>query len=138
MNTKTITIYGTPIAQPRARATVFAGHARLYTPKHAVSEFKAAIRQEAGGMFSEPLSGPIGVSVECVFPRPKSMVWKTRPMPRAHHLKKPDVDNVLKAILDALKSIAWRDDTQVVVCSITKCIGAGDEQPRTEVQLWPF
>lgn len=28
--------------------------------------------------------------------------------------KKPDIDNIVKAVLDALNEVAYRDDTQVV------------------------
>lgn len=35
-------------------------------------------------------------------------------------LKKPDVDNVAKIILDALNGIAYRDDKQVVTLIVKK------------------
>lgn len=34
------------------------------------------------------------------------------------HIKKPDTDNLLKAVLDGLNGIAWADDSQVIrVCA---------------------
>lgn len=36
------------------------------------------------------------------------------------HTKRPDVDNMAKAVLDALNGIAWEDDSQIVRLSITK------------------
>lgn len=35
-------------------------------------------------------------------------------------LKKPDIDNIVKAVLDALNGIAYKDDTQVVQVMATK------------------
>jgi len=131
-----LVIYGKPIGQPRAKATTVGGFARLYSPRHAVDEFKAAIRQEAGPLFREPLTGAVCVSLVCVFPRPKSKLWKNKPMPAEPHISKPDVDNVIKAGLDALKSIAWRDDCQVSELRVKKWVAAGDEQPRTEIVIW--
>ena len=35
-------------------------------------------------------------------------------------LKKPDADNILKAVLDALNGVAYRDDSQVVEATVKK------------------
>jgi Holliday junction resolvase RusA-like endonuclease len=45
-------------------------------------------------------------------------------------VKKPDMDNVLKVVADALNSVAYRDDTQIVDCQLRKFY---DKQPRVEV-----
>lgn len=37
--------------------------------------------------------------------------------------KKPDVDNIAKAIIDALNGIAYKDDSQVVELSVSKYYG---------------
>ena len=47
-------------------------------------------------------------------------------------LKKPDADNVVKVILDALNKIAYYDDTQVVDLQIRRFYG---ENPRTVVTI---
>jgi Holliday junction resolvase RusA-like endonuclease len=69
-----------------------------------------------------------------VFPRPKSMVWKTKPMPRCPKATKPDADNVAKAALDALKAI-WHDDGQAAQVLIEKWIASGHEQPHTTIRI---
>jgi Holliday junction resolvase RusA-like endonuclease len=35
--------------------------------------------------------------------------------------KKPDVDNALKLVMDALNTRAWRDDKQVVRATVIRC-----------------
>ena len=75
------------------------------------------------------------MDVEFVFPRPGVMVWKKKPMPRVRHTKKPDRDNLEKALMDALKGIVWIDDAQVCDGSIRKWIAAGDEQPGVHVVI---
>lgn len=46
--------------------------------------------------------------------------------------KKPDIDNVVKAVLDALNGVAYRDDTQVVELHVRKSYS---EKPRVEVSI---
>ena len=50
------------------------------------------------------------VSVECRFylPRPKSMSKKV-----VHHIKRPDIDKLMRAVLDGITGIAIKDDSQV-------------------------
>lgn len=136
------TVPGLPIAQPRQRhrnitARNGASFIQNYTPtKSPVNEFKAAVRmafaQACGG---QPLDGPVALRVLFVFPRPKGMIWKKRPMPGTYHAKKPDLDNLAKSLKDALKGLAWLDDSQVAQMVADKVIAAGDEQARTEVRI---
>lgn len=46
--------------------------------------------------------------------------------------KKPDIDNIVKAVLDALNKVAYRDDTQVVELQVRKQYS---ERPRLEICL---
>ena len=130
-------IPGLPIAQPRQRSAVIAGHMRNYTPaKHPVNAFKAACVLAAKQVYDgPPLEGPLCLSLTCVFPRPKALVWKSKPMPRTWHTKKPDADNVAKAVKDALSKIIWRDDCQVVEMHVSKWIASGEEAPHVAVEV---
>lgn len=119
---------GLPIAQPRQRHTK---DGRNYTPsQHPVQGFKAAVayavRQEYQGRLWD---GPIALEANIWFPRPKAKQWKSRPMLPYRHIIKPDADNVLKAIKDALKLVLWFDDAQVCDIHITKHVCGADEQP---------
>lgn len=131
-----IMIPAVPVAQPRARAVAFNGHARVHgaPANHPVNAFKATVRmawQEA--YRGSPLEGPLRVDVLFVFPRkkfPKRMgtarMWKS---------SKPDRDNCDKAVLDALTGTAWVDDAQVCDGRIGKCYAAVDEAPHVELQV---
>ena len=46
--------------------------------------------------------------------------------------KKPDIDNIIKIIFDALNGVAYKDDTQIFEVNATKAYG---EQARVEVEL---
>lgn len=126
---------GEPIAQPRAKATAFAGKSRMYTPsKNGIREYKAAIRILAAQQYcGAPLNEPVIVRCEFVFSRPKRLVWKRREMPRQPHITKPDKDNCEKAVLDALKGVVLRDDSIVWGGGPWKFYAAGNEQPHTRI-----
>ena len=49
--------------------------------------------------------------------------------------KKPDIDNIVKNILDALNVMAWADDAQVVSLIVSK---VWSDNPRVEVVVEPF
>lgn len=125
-----------PVAQPRIRATK---QGRVYTPAGPVHAFKAAVMAAASEHMDAPiLEGPIELWVSLIFPRPKNRIWKTRPMPREPHVKRPDLDNVLKAIMDALKGIAWTDDTQVQWINARKWVAGGDEAAACYLDIRPM
>ncbi len=131
-----------PVAQPRQRHAVrtFGDKAVAvnYTPtKSPVNEFKALIKLAFREAYKgPPLSGAVNMKVTLVFPRPQNKVWKTREMPRYPHTKKPDIDNCLKSILDAIRDIAMADDGQVYSIEAHKYIASGDEQPSVYIELW--
>lgn len=130
-----------PVAQPRHRIGVINGKARAFSANktHPIHAFKATVRQSSQAAYmGPPLSGPIRCDLLIVFPRTKSQIWKTKPMPRLPHAKKPDRDNVDKAVLDALTGLMWVDDAQVCDGRITKVIAAGDEQPHVVVTVTPL
>ena len=138
----TFTVPAVPVAQPRQRQRVVKGKggkifAHNYTPtKHPANAFKATARMAAQQAYDgSPLQGPVYVSMLFVMPRPKAMQWKRKPMPREWHDKKPDCDNLVKAILDALNGLMWGDDCQVSAAPPVKVIASGDEQPHVEVAV---
>lgn len=137
----TFTVPGVPIAQPRQRHRIMTAQGRTfvknYTPSNApVNTFKAACQIAARGAYQgPPLIGPLSVTLQFIFPRPKCMTFKKRPMPRVAKTGKPDIDNVFKAFADSLNGMLWMDDAQVSRVTIEKWTAAGDEQPRTEVSV---
>lgn len=138
-----IKVPGTPIGQPRVKATIRGAHAGVYTPtktstgkSNGVAEFKAAIRIKAADAHSGSLmSGPLRVDVEFVFPRQSNRIWKTKPMPRYRKVTTPDRDNLDKLVMDALKGVLWVDDNQVCAGSIDKWHAAGDEAPHVLITV---
>lgn len=109
----TFIIPGKPYAKKRAKATAFAGRARMYDPKENGS-FEETVKAIAAKHFAEPITGPIGVDIVATFVPAASWSKKKRAAAiGGYHTQKPDRDNVEKAVLDSLNRIAWGDDAQV-------------------------
>jgi crossover junction endodeoxyribonuclease RusA len=84
------------------------------------------------------LEGPAHVRVRFVLPRPKShrrASGELKPNAPRYPSSKPDVDKLLRAILDALTGVLWRDDSQVAVVEAVKDYGTGDEAPGAHVSV---
>jgi Holliday junction resolvase RusA-like endonuclease len=115
-----IFIPGEPIAQPRVKVSTRGGFARAYVDaKHPIHAYKQAIRLAYVNSGGEVLEGPVSVRIVCWFERPKSHSKKRR-REREPKTTKPDLDNVGKAILDALNEIAYSDDGQVFMLTVEK------------------
>ena len=127
------TIPGEPVAKGRARSFIRAGHVAHYTPdKTARYEnlVKLAAQQAMGD--TVPAEGACKLIVRAFFSIPKSWSLKKQraaALGEIGHTKRPDLDNVLKAIKDGANGVAWKDDSQVVSVLASKCYGV----PRVEV-----
>ena len=116
-------VMGDPIAQPRPRARYFAklGRAGVYNPSNA-DQWKAQVKAVAEREKpSQPFEGPLKLSVTFVMFRPSSHFGtgknreKLKPAKAYyHHRQKPDIDNLVKALMDAMEDAGiWLDDAQV-------------------------
>lgn len=50
--------------------------------------------------------------------------------------KRPDADNISKAILDALNGVAYKDDSQIVALYVFKMWTNGEPHVRVELAEW--
>ena len=115
LRTIRLEIPGIPVGKARPRFTK-KGHA--YTPEK-TREYEgrvaAAFYDSREKAFQK--GTPIFVDVIARMPIPKSTSKKTRleMLARAPEemLKKPDIDNIVKAVLDGLSGLAFPDDDQV-------------------------
>jgi Holliday junction resolvase RusA-like endonuclease len=111
----TIHVAGKPAGKGRARF----GNGRAFTPKGTVmaeNDIRAAWK--AAG--SPRLEGPVVLTVSLEVTRPKAHFTSSgalsavgRRMIRPSN-RKPDLDNAVKLVMDALNTRAWADDVQVV------------------------
>ncbi len=106
-----------PMAQPRPRATTIGRRIHMYDPPN-IKAYKNAIAlqmQRYHGVF------PTGVPLVCrfTFQFARKRGWKP--------VVKPDVDNLSKAVMDAITMAGvWSDDAQVVSLMANKERGNED------------
>jgi Holliday junction resolvase RusA-like endonuclease len=121
VKTYSFTIPGDPRGKGRPKATAIGGRARVYTDLKTRSyEGQIANLADFAMNGAEPLSGPVHVNVRVLFKPVSSTSKKAREAMLAMEImpaKRPDLDNVVKAVLDGMNGIAFKDDAQV--CSMT-------------------
>lgn len=128
-------VFGEPVAQGRARATTVNGRVRMYDPKKS-SEFKQYIGFVASQHAPRKLlEGPLRVTLAIYRPTLKS--FSRRKTEQAEKglirpITKPDIDNYIKSISDALNKVIWKDDSQIVDLQVSKYYS---EKPRIEVEI---
>ena len=111
-----LVIHGRPQGKQRPR---HGKGGRVYTPS-ATKKYERAVASWA--LVCRPriwrLDWPVSVEVSCYFA----------------DARRHDVDNVLKAVMDGMNGVLYRDDSQVVTASVSKAIDRSD--PRVEVRVW--
>jgi len=128
----TFTIPGEPVPQPRPRVSTRGGFARAYVPKdHAVHAYRQAVAAAARAASVADTGEPLNVVIDAVFSRPKSHLNAAGVKPTAPRLPRPDVDNLAKAVLDALQDVIG-DDTCVGRLVVEKTYGS---EARTTVRI---
>lgn len=135
------TIPGEPRGKSRPRVVRLKnGVSTSYTPDKTVAYEELARQRFRQQWPSEELpfpdKTPVCVMITACFSIPKSASKKARASMidgRISPTKKPDVDNVVKIVLDALNGFAWHDDAQVVDLSVSKIYT--DQEPFVRVEL---
>ena len=104
-------VNGVPKAQPRPRMTA-KGH--VYNPDSA-DGWKEEIKAAFLSCRKPVITGPVYLKVCFFLPMPKDMKKNSIGTNECvRHARKPDLDNLLKAVMDALTSVhVWKDDAQV-------------------------
>lgn len=103
-------VLGAPVPQGSKRAFVRNGRAILTESARNVGTWRRAIADVAQPYIpAQPLDGPLQVTLFFRLPVPKSAP-KRRRLPA---VKKPDIDKLARACLDALTGLVYRDDSQI-------------------------
>lgn len=85
----------------------------IHVKSKRLRDWRQAIAAHYAG---DVLDGPVSVSLDFRIPRPKTV---SRESPSV----RPDLDKLVRAVLDALTGRAWADDGQVVQLTASKNYG---------------
>lgn len=121
-----IDIDGKPVPKARPRMT---RRGVVYTPKttlDAEARIRSAFISEVGE--TDPTDKPIVLEVAFFYEPPKS--WskiKRASAMLTPKVSRPDVDNLVKTVMDGLNGVAWVDDSQVCYIKAMKYYAEADK-----------
>jgi Holliday junction resolvase RusA-like endonuclease len=138
----TFTVPGAPRSKLRHRSRIAGGHIATYSPKKnkvaadAIQKaYLCAYTCNPPIPFGVKECSAVSLHVKAFFVPPRSWSKKKRTHAAAGgipHMTKPDPDNILKLVSDALEGLAYRNDKQIVQASCTKQYS---ESEHTDVEI---
>lgn len=122
--TYNFTIPGTPVPQPRPRFT--RSPRQVYNPSFHAKNCAAILLRT---LFKQkPIAEqPISINITFFMPIPKAK--HKHNLQLTPHTSRPDIDNLIKFILDACNNIIYSDDALISKLTAQKLY---DDNPRTE------
>ena len=121
----TIVILGEPVGKARPRVVRNGGVTRTYTPEKTASYenlVKLEYERQAHGE-RYPSGTPVSMEITACYGLSKGDSKRKRSdklLGVVRPTKKPDIDNVIKVIADALNGLAYDDDSQIVTAKVIK------------------
>lgn len=111
-------VAGTPAPQGSKsfKGVSKSGKGILVESSKAVKPWRELIAETARWNRQPILDGAVHLKLDFVMPRPKATPKSRTPQA----VKRPDLDKLVRAVMDALTGIAWADDSQVVQISARK------------------
>ena len=111
----------------KARPRVNTYTCKAYTPEN-TKDYELLIKQYFKVKYPRyvPLENRVAVKIIAQFKIPKSATKKDKLLIEEGKLspaKKPDIDNIIKIVLDALNKMAFKDDNQITKIEVEKIYG---------------
>jgi crossover junction endodeoxyribonuclease RusA len=106
--------------------------------------WRALVTLTAAKHFPQPITGAVRLDVAFMLTRPKSHYGSgrnsdvVRPTAPVYPTVSPDIDKILRALLDSLSTIAFVDDKQVIHVNVTKQYVYPGDAPSTWVRVTPL
>ena len=125
--------------QGKARPRFSSRSGTVYTPGRTKS-YERQIAEAYAAQHGPCFEGAVMVVIEAVFPVPKSWTRAKKAEAMAGKLPpgKPDIDNILKVVLDGLNGIAYEDDKQVVLTQCKKVYADTTRPAGLQVHVIPM
>lgn len=133
-----LTIPGRPQRWVRPQQDGRRGNARnaRFTDPKAEAHKRAVAKLAKAVWKSDPLTGPVVLTCRFVFAIPESWPKYVKEAARAGrvmHIQDPDLDQLVKQIMDALRGVVYVDDNQVV--GLHQCAKRYGFPERTEIAI---
>lgn len=111
----------------KARPRVNTYTCKAYTPTN-TKDYELLVKQYFKIKYPRfvPIENRLAVKIIATFKVPKTTTKKDREQIEKGLIsptKKPDIDNIVKIILDALNQMAFKDDTQITKLEVEKVYG---------------
>ena len=130
-------IPGEPRGKGRPRFARAGNYVKTYTDDETAAYenlVRVYYKKDGGQMFPREVALCLSVSVYMRIPESASKKRKALMLAdEIRPAKKPDADNILKAILDGLNTVAYHDDAQIVDIIVRKFYS---DKPRCVVSIW--
>ena len=131
-----LTVPGLPQPQGSSRAFVRGGRAVVTSANPKLRQWRDRLALAISAKRLETkvprYDGAVRVHMRFYLPRPKSA-----PKRVTYPTTRPDVDKLVRGCFDALSDAGvWRDDSQVVEVTATKCFAQPTEHPGVELLVW--
>ncbi len=150
MKSLTIFIAGDPIPQGRPRGTIIKpkykpAFIQFYDPPEC-QKFKDRVARLAKEYLAktfakwEPINQPISIEITFFLNRIKIVGGEKKEwvLKGTFPATAPDIDNLIKAVTDALNGIIWSDDKNIVEIVRARKLYADGREPGFEITVRPF
>jgi Holliday junction resolvase RusA-like endonuclease len=113
---------GKPV--PQGSMSAVNGHI-FHSQGSALATWRASIAIAARYAGAKPSAQPISMTMVFIFQKPKTVTRSEPTVP-------PDLDKLIRAVLDGLTAVAYKDDAQVTEIRAIKIYG---DRPGVEIQI---
>ena len=125
-------VFGIPAPKGSKKAYVRGGHAVLVESSKAAKPWEQAVHWTARDSGCTAWEGPIDVCITFLMPRVSDTPKKRLDTP---HIRKPDIDKLLRCTLDGLTGACFLDDSQVCGLRGEKRYCNPGESPGAEISV---
>jgi len=135
-----IVVPGAIVPWKRAQRRRFTSGAHVTFTDPKVEAYHCVVRLAAAEAMAgrAPIDEPIILSVLAVFEPPKMSIKGRREALAGlrHKVTRPDLENTIKGALDAMQTVVYRDDSQIV--GYQHCAKVFGDRPRLEIIVRPI
>ena len=112
-------VSGLPVPQGSSRAFVVKGRPVITSAAKGLAQWRQIVSLRAQEVAKELFDGPVSIDLTFLLPKPKSSPKRRR----VYATKRPDLDKLVRSVLDSVTHVLIEDDSQVVQITAIKDYG---------------